>query len=206
MQTFPSHYSWTMYEALGGWMSAKLMWWWLAAFSLALRVCPRRGKLSLWHYVGVYLCKPKMRLPMGVWKFSHCFLGSKLLPNKLSGLEVFGFTVVGRHSGSAHMVSLGLLVWPPCPICANHQEGKQIKMCVLPAFWINMTGYWQKQDAFQVCPLQLTVFAKQEIEWRCVLTQNTWETRKKPLWINTFFWQSTFLTKLEMQKDILLLI
>lgn len=61
----------------------------------------------MWYYVGVYLCKPKKRLPMGVWKFSHCFLGIKLLPNKLSGLEVFEFTVVGRHSGSAHMVSLG---------------------------------------------------------------------------------------------------
>lgn len=44
---------------------------------------------------------------MGVRKFSLCFLRGKLLANNLSGLEVFGFTVVRRHSGPAHLVSLG---------------------------------------------------------------------------------------------------
>lgn len=111
---------------------------------LAQRVCSRRGKLSLWYYVGVYLCNPKRRLPVGVQKFSHCFLGSKLLAQKLSDLEVFECTVVRRHFGSAHMFSLGFFgtdSMHTCPTCARHQERKQIKICLLPTFWINMAGY-----------------------------------------------------------------
>lgn len=97
-QSWLMEYLWSTW----GWVSGELIWWWLAVFSLALRVCSRRGKLSLCYYMGVYLCKPKMRLPMGVRKFSYCFLGSKRLANKLSGLEVFEFTVVRKHSGPAH--------------------------------------------------------------------------------------------------------
>lgn len=105
-------------------------------------------------------------------------------------MEVFEFTVVRRHSGSAHMVSLGFFSTASMHtlsyVC-QPSRGKQIKMCVLPAFWINMTDCWQNQDAFQVCPPQVTVFAKQETEGRYVVIQNTWETRNKnPLELTCF--------------------
>lgn len=70
---------------------------------------------------------------MGVQKFSHCFLGSKLLANKLSLAGLFEFTVIRKHSGSVHMVSLGFVSMDSMPIlsymCQPSRGGTDQNVC-----------------------------------------------------------------------------
>ena len=59
------------------------------------------------------------------------------------------FTVVRWRSGSAHVVSLGLVSTDslriPSHICAGKWEERHTKISVLSTYWINISAYWQNR-------------------------------------------------------------
>lgn len=148
-QTFPSHYSWTVYEILrGGWQQSWRDGDWQCSPWRWGCVTGEGHSVSGITWACVFVSQRWDSLRACGNLHTASWVASFWQINSLTWRSLAEFTVVRWHSGSAPMVPLGLVstdsLRTPSHMCARKWEERRRKMCVLSMYWINMPAYWQK--------------------------------------------------------------